>query len=288
MHVDNVSPPKMFHALLQWAENLRSLGDLPSARSAAEALCREARSAEEYRQAYRLLADLHQSSGDLVGARPYREQLVDLARRAVAHDPSTSHRLDLLAALDELGDLARQQGDHWTVLECHGNHGRMGVLRELTAVHGLEVRLLTEQCYSLRRAGTAARDLGSFEEARSLLDERLTVARLTFAGNPGDRQLVALVAAALADLGSLLVRLGDPRAASLLSEELCLRNWLQAAQPYDVDARQELANAHLAMTTVGADTAMHMKIATSLLTQMEQEGSLDITGRLLLTSLRTG
>ena len=35
VHVDNVSPPKMFHALLQWAENLRSLGDLPSARSAA-------------------------------------------------------------------------------------------------------------------------------------------------------------------------------------------------------------------------------------------------------------
>jgi len=31
-----------------------------------------------------------------------------------------------------------------------------------------------------------------------------------------------------------------------------------------------------------------MRIATTLLTRMEQEGSLDITGRMLLTSLRTG
>jgi len=288
VHRDDLYPLKMFHALHQWAVSLRDLGDLPSARSAAEALCREARTADEYSQAYRLLADLCQSSGDLVAARPLREHLVELARRAVSADPTTQRRLELLAVLDELGDLARQQGDHWTVLECHGNHGRMAVLRELTESHGLQVSLLTEQCYSLRRVGAAARDLGSFEEARSLLDERLTVARLTFAGNPGDRQLVALVATALADLGSLLARLGDPRAAALLSEELCLRDWLQATQPHDVNARQELANCHLAMSTVGVDTAQHMRIATTLLTQMEQEGSLDITGRMLLTSLRTG
>lgn len=288
MPVDNVAPPKMFHALHEWAVSLRDLGELPSACSAAESLCREARTVEEYTQAYRLLADLRQGSGDLAAARPLREHLVELARHSAAEDPSTQHRLDLLAALDELGDLARQQSDHWTVLECHGNHGRMAVLRELTELHGMHVSLLTEQCYSLRRAGTAARDLGSYEEARNLLDERLTVARLTFAGNPGDRQLVALVAAALADLGSLLARLGDARAPALLQEELCLRNWLQATLPDDVDARQELANCHLAMTSVGVDTAQHTRIATTLLTEMEQEGSLDITGRLLLTSLRTG
>jgi len=295
---DDGPTPKMFSALWQWANNLYDLGDLPSALSAAESLCREARTTEEQTQAYRLAADLHERRGDLDAARPYREALVEVARRAAAADADTTRRLDLLAALDDLGELARRQEDHWTVLECHGNHGRMAVLRELTEQHGLRVSLLTEQCYSLRRAGTAARELRSYEEARSLLDERLTVARLTCAGNPGDPHLVALVAAALTDLGALLAHLGDRRAPALLSEEVCLRQWLRQGRPAEADAVTWGSGSGSGSgrgsvgvgwaPRAGVDTAEHLGAATALLAHLEREGSLDATGRLLLTSLRTG
>lgn len=298
---DDGPTPKMFAALWQWANNLYDLGDLPSALSAAEALCREARTTDEETQAYRLAADLYERYGDLAAARPYREALVEFARHALVVDPDPARRLDLLAALDDLGELARRQEDHWTVLECHGNHGRMALLRELTQQHGLRVSLLTEQCYSLRRAGTAARELRSYEEARNLLDERLTVARLTCAGNPGDPHLVGLVAAALADLGSLLARLGDRRASGLLSEELCLRQWLQHRRPTDTaaaswssswsssaSASSGYASSADPGSGMGIDTAEHVGAATALLEQLEQEGTLDAAGRLVLTSLRTG
>ncbi len=278
----------MFPSLHQWTLNLRDLGDLPSACSAADSLCREARTDAEAVRANQLLAELSERAGDLPSARLARERLVDLARWAVEADPTTAGRIELLSALDDLGELARRQDDHWTVLECHGNHGRMAQLRELTAANGLHPSLLTEQCYSLRRAGCAARDLGSVEEARSLFEERLTVARLVLSGSPGTPKLVALVAAALADLGTLLARLGDPRAAHLLGEELGLRNWLQSLRPDDVEARQQLARAHLAVAQTGADTEEHRAVAADLLSRMEAEGSLDITGRMLLTSLRAG
>lgn len=288
MHVDNFSAPRMFHALFQWAVNLREVGDLPSACSAAEALCREAQSADELRQAYRLLAGLRRASGDLPGARPALEFLVDLARRMASVDPVLNNQLDLLAALDELGDLARQQGDDWTVLECHGNHGRAAILRELERHYPGQANLLTELCYSLRRAGNAARALGSHEEARNLLEERLTVARVNCAANPGDDRLVSMVAAALADLGGLLAALRVPRAESLLREELGLRTWLESVRPGDAKARQDLATCHVAMTTVGVDTAEHKAMATHLLAQIEQEGGLDLSGHHLLSTLRAG
>jgi tetratricopeptide (TPR) repeat protein len=286
VHVDDQAPPKVFAALHQWAVGLRDLGEVSSALSAAHALCREAVSHDQYTQAYRLLAELHAQAGDRAAAMQVRERLVELARVAAEAEPSTDRMFDLLTALDDLGDLARQQGDHWIVLECYGNHGRMAILRHLVELHGLRPSLLTEQCYSLRRAGAAARELGAHEEARSLLEERLTVARLTFAGDPSDRRLIPLVAAALNDLGSLHARRGDPRAGALLSEELCLRQWLQTSQPDDVGARQDLANCHLTITTTGPDTGQHLLIATTLLSQMEAEGALDIPGRLLLSGLR--
>jgi len=286
MYVDQSAPPTMFEALHRWVLSLRELGERASAISAAQSLCREAGSADELTRAYRLLAELQLQDGDLAGARRVREALVELARSAVEADPSTVRWFELLAALDQLGDLARQQGDHWGVLDCYGNRGRMPILRELVGQHGDRAALLTEQCYSLRRAGTAARELGALDEARSMFDERLTVARLTFAGNPGEPQLLALVAAALADLGPLLARLGDPRAAALLSEELSLRQWLQQSRPGDVQARQELATCHLALTSVGPDTAEHRRIATTLLTQIEAEGQLDVPGRIMLSGLR--
>jgi tetratricopeptide (TPR) repeat protein len=287
MHVDHGAPPRMFVALHRWALSLRDLGELASAVSAAESLCREAGSRDELTVAYRLLAELNERSGDLAAARGVREVLVDLARSGLAADPTTERRFLLLAALDELGDLARQQSDHWGVLACYGNQGRMPILRDLTGRHGDRAALLTEQCFSLRRAGTAARELGALDEARALFEERLTVARLTFAGNPAETQLLALVAAALADLGPLLARLGDPRAAALLSEELSLRQWLQQLRPDDVRARQELATCHLALTSVGPDTGQHLRIATTLLSQIEAEGQLDVPGRIMLSGLRS-
>lgn len=288
MHVDSATAPKMFHALLQWAVNLRNLGDLPSACSAAEALCREAQTAAELRQSHRLLAELREATGDLTGALQVREFLADLARRVASVEPTDSHQVDLLTALDELGDLARRLGDHWTVVECHGNHGRAGVLRDLARRYGDQVSLQTELCYSLRRAGNAAREIGSYEEARNLLEERLTIARLTCAADPVDHRLVALVAAALADLGALLLTLREPRAEVLLREELGLRTWLESVRPGDARARQELATCHMAMTAVGVDTGQHKAMAAALLSQIELEGALDPSGHHLLSSLRAG
>jgi tetratricopeptide (TPR) repeat protein len=286
VQVDDQAPPKMFAALHQWALSLRDLGEVSSAISAARSLCREAGSVEQSILAHRLLAELHLQDGDPTAVTQVRERLVELTRRAADLDPSTDRMFDLLTALDDLGDLARQQGDHWTVLECYGNRGRMAILRHLVQCHGLRPSLLTEQCYSLRRAGAAASQLGSHDEARSLLTERLTVARLTFAGDPSDRRLIPLVAAALSDLGSLLARRGDPQAGALLAEELCLREWLQSTRPDDVRARQDLANCHLAITATGPDTGQHLMIATRLLSQIEAEGELDIQGRILLSDLR--
>ena len=288
MQVDDQAPPQMFPALHQWAVRLRDLGEVASARSAAEAVCREASSHDQYVLAGRLLAGLCVAEGDLAAARQVHQSLVDLFRRAVAADPTTERRFDLLTGLDELGEVARKQDDHWAVLDCHGHQGRMAVLRDLVDVHGLRATLLTEQCYSLRRAGTAARAVGAFDLARSLFEERLTAARLTFAGSPTDRRLIELVAAALGDLGQLLARLGDPHASALLSEELCLREWLRSTQPDDVRARQDLANCHLSMTATGPDTGGHLRVATTILAEIEAEGALDLNGRMLLSGLRDG
>jgi tetratricopeptide (TPR) repeat protein len=277
---------EMFSDLHRWVLRLRDLGEVAGAQSAAEALCREARTPWEHEQAYDLLADLYVLGGDLAGARRVREGVVYAARTALAADPTSERKLALLSALDQLGDVARRQGDHRGVLECYGNAGRMSVLRDLARAHGDRAELLTEQCYSLRRAGTAARELGALEEARDLLEERVTVARLTFACDPADRRLLALVASAVGDLGSLLARLGDGRAGVLLREGLYLHEWLQTTEPDDVVARQELAKSHLAMTTMGADTAEHVRVATTLLTQIEAEGHLDVTGRVMLSGLR--
>lgn len=286
MHGHDNGSPTMFGALHQWALILRDLGDLTSAQSAAESLCRQGGTHAEQVEAGRLLAELAQATGDVASTRAALEHLVALARSAAATDPSSARRFELLAALDHLGDLARRQGDHWGVVEAHGDLGRMGVLRELVAAHGEAPSLLTEQCYSLRRAGNAARQMGAHNQAQALLDERLTVARKTCAGAPTDRRLVGLVAAALHDLGSLMASLGDQRAATLLQEELLIRQWLQAGRPHDPEARQELARTHVAMMSVGPDTAEHARIATTLLTQIEAEGSLDVTGRMMLSSLR--
>lgn len=275
--------PPVFESLRRWALGLRDLGDLASACSATRALCREAGTHAEAVEASRLLAEICEQAGDLDGARAARAHLVDLARRALAAQTTTERRLDLLEELDRLADVARRQEDHWTVLESHGPHGRLAELRELAAVHGLVPSLLTEQCYSLRRAGTAAWDMGSLEEARSLFEERLTMARLVAAGQPDDPRLVTLVAAALADLGAVLARLGDPRAASLLGEELALRGWLDEHHPSGAAGG---GAGHRGKT--GADTDQHKLVATTLLAQLEQQGALDVTGRLLLTSLRSG
>jgi hypothetical protein len=265
------APPQMFHALYEWARHLRDLGEVASARSAAEAVCREARSSDEKVLAGRMLAGLCVQDGDLVAAGQVLRTLVDL-----------------LTALDELGELARRTDDHWTVVECYGPQGRMAVLGQLVEVHGLRASLLTEQCFSLRRAGTAARAVGALDLARTLFEERLTAARLTFAGSPGDRRLAELVASALGDLGQLLGRLGDPRTGALLSEELCLREYLRSTSPEDVRARQDLANCHLAIssTTIGPDTGEHLRVATTILAEIEAEGSLDLNGRMLLSDLR--
>lgn len=287
MQLDQHAPPPMFDALHEWARHLRDLGEVASARSAAEAVCREARSQQEKVLAGRLLAGLCVQDGDVPAAKQVLVSLVGLARRAAEADPTTERRFDLLTALDDLGELARRTDDHWTVIECYGPQGRMAVLRQLVEVHGLRASLLTEQCFSLRRAGTAARAVGAMDLARSLFEERLTAARLTFAGNPADRRLVELVAAALGDLGQLLGRLGDPRASSLLSEELCLREYLRSTSPDDVRARQDLAHCHLAIsTTVGPDTGEHLRVATTILSEIEAEGALDLNGRMLLSDLR--
>jgi tetratricopeptide (TPR) repeat protein len=287
MQVDDAARPSMYTNLYHWVQILRDLGDLDSAQSAAEALCREATSHLERSQACQSLADIATARGDVGSARRVLEQLVALGRAAVTADPTTSRKLELIATLDQLGDLSRKQGDSWGVLECYGDHGRMAVLRELTSIHGDRASLLTEQCFSLRRAGNAALQLGLIDEARRLLEERLTVARLVSASDPSDRRLIGLVAAALRDLGSLLASFGDPRAGALLSEDLQIRQWLQAGQPHDIAARQELARSHLAMTSVGPDTAGHRQIATTLLTQIEAEGSLDVSGRMMLSGLRS-
>lgn len=278
--------PTMFGALRQWALILRDLGDGAGAQSAAESLCRQAGTHAEQVEACRLLAETAQATGDVDATRAALTQLVALARTAVTADPSSTGAFELLAALDQLGDLARRQGDHWGVLEAHGDLGRMGVLRELAAVHGEVPSLLTEQCYSLRRAGNAARELGAHIQAQALLDERLTVARKTAAAAPTDRRLVGLVAAALHDLGSLMASIGDARAGAFLREELGIRQWLQAGRPNDPETTQELARTHLAMMAVGPDTAEHARIATTLLTQIEADGSIDVTGRMMLSSLR--
>lgn len=288
MQLHEHAPPQMFHALYEWARHLRDLGEVSSARSAAEAVCREARSDEQKVLAGRMLAGLCVQDGDLAAAGQVLRMLVDLARRAADADPTTERRFELLTALDELGELARRSDDHWTVVECYGPQGRMAVLRDLVELHGLRASLLTEQCFSLRRAGTAARAVGALDLARTLFEERLTAARLTFAGSPGDRRLAELVASALGDLGQLLGRLGDPRAGALLSEELCLREYLRSTSPDDVRARQDLANCHLAIssTTIGPDTGEHLRVATTILAEIEAEGSLDLNGRMLLSDLR--
>jgi hypothetical protein len=287
VQLDEHAPPQMFHPLYEWARHLRDLGEVSSARSAAEAVCREARSHDEKVLAGRLLAGLCVQDGDVATAKQVLTTLVGLARRAADADLRTERAFDLLTALDELGELARRTDDHWTVIECYGPQGRMAVLRRLVEVHGLRAGLLTEQCFSLRRAGTAARAVGALDLARTCFEDRLTAARLTFAGNPADPRLAELVAAALGDLGQLLARLGDPRAASLLSEELCLREFLRSGSPDDVRARQDLANCHLAIsTTIGPDTGEHLRVATTLLAEIEAEGALDLNGRMLLSDLR--
>ena len=54
-------------------------------------------------------------------------------------------------------------------------------------------------------AGTAARAVGAFDLARSLFEDRLTAARLTFAGSPTDRRLVVALEDGLVELAAWLV-----------------------------------------------------------------------------------
>ena len=286
LQVDDHAPAQMFHALFQWALHLRDLGEVSSARSAAEAVCREASTHDEYVLSGRLLAGLCVAEGDLAAARQVHQRLVGLFHRAALAEPTTERRFDLLTGLDDLGEVARKQDDHWAVMDCYGHQGRMAVLRDLVEVHGLRASLLTEQCYSLRRAGTAARAVGAFDLARTLFEERLTAARLTFAGSPTDRRLVELVAAALGDLGQLLARLGDPGASALLSEELCLREWLRSTQPDDV--RAPAGPGQLPPVDDGHRSGHreHLRVATTILAEIEAEGALDLNGRMLLSGLR--
>lgn len=75
------------------------------------------------------------------------------------------------------------------------------------------------------------------------------------------------------------------RAPALLGAEVCLRQWLGQGRPADADAVTGGAGSGWGR---GVDTAEHLGAATALLAHLEREGSLDATGRLLLTSLRTG
>ncbi len=262
MYADPLGPP-MFETLHRWVVSLLDLGDGPDAVSAAQALCREARTTEEMMLSDRLLADACERIDDLDGARVPRERLVQLTRRLFDLERTTERRVELLEELDLLGELARRQGDHWTVLECHGNHGRLAELRELIAVHGRSEGLLAEYSYSLRRAGGAARDMGSLEEARSLFVERLATARLVAAVSPGEPRRVALVVAALADLGAVLTTMGDLHAGGLIAEERQLRQWLSTQRGWPGSLSE--ADAGLP----GADTEEHLFTAGTLLTAVQ-------------------